>query len=82
MSEEITQDTKAAEKPFLQIVSGNPTDQEVAALTVVFAGLANAAAAQQMVSASKDRNNWGNLDERLSRPNTFNPSAFQNVNFF
>ena len=68
MSEETTQDTKAAEKPFLQIV--------------VFAGLAKAAAAQQMVSASKDRNNWGNLDERLSRPNTFNPSAFQNVNFF
>ena len=82
MSEETTQDTTAAEKPFLQIVSGNPTDQEVAALTMVFAGLAKAAAAEQMASASKDRNHWGNPEERLSRPTTFNPSAFQNVNFF
>ncbi|ANE03369.1 acyl-CoA carboxylase subunit epsilon [Corynebacterium crudilactis] len=81
MSEETNQGTKAAAKPFLQIVSGNPSDQEVAALTMVFAGLAKSAAAQQ-ASTSYDRNQWGNLTERLSRPTTFNPSAFQNVNFF
>ncbi|ALC05168.1 hypothetical protein CDES_03580 [Corynebacterium deserti GIMN1.010] len=69
------------EKPFLQVVSGNPNDAEVAALTMVFAGLAQAAAAEQ-ATQSRDRDNWGNLDERLSRPTTFNPSAFQNVNFF
>lgn len=74
--------TSAPQKPFFKIVSGNPSDQEVAALTMVIAGLAQSAAAQQLSSASKDRNNWGNLDERLSRPTTFNPAAFQNVNFF
>ncbi|WP_080796263.1 acyl-CoA carboxylase subunit epsilon [Corynebacterium pacaense] len=68
-----------SEKTFLQVLSGNPEPTQVAALTVLFAGLAASAQAEE---ASRERNQWGNLDERLQRHTTFNPSAFQNVNFF
>ncbi len=78
MSEETT--TEAPQKPFLQVLSGNPDDTQVAALTVLFAGLASSAAASQ--EAEVNRNQWGNLEERLQRPATYNPNAFQNVNFF
>lgn len=79
MSEETT--TEAPQKPFLQVLSGKPDASQVAALTVLFAGLASSAAASQE-AAEKDRNNWGSLEERLQRPATYNPNAFQNVNFF
>lgn len=78
MSEETT--TEAPQKPFLQVLSGKPDASQVAALTVLFAGLASASAASE--EAAKDRNQWGNLEERLQRPVNYNPSAFQNVNFF
>lgn len=78
MSEETT--TEAPQKPFLQVLSGNPDDTQVAALTVLFAGLASSAAASQ--EAERIRNQWGSLEERLQRPMTYNPNAFQNVNFF
>ncbi len=78
MSEETT--TEAPKKPFLQVLSGNPDDTQVAALTILVAGLASASAASE--EAVKDRNQWGNLEERLQRPVNYNPSAFQNVNFF
>lgn len=78
MSEETT--TEAPQKPFLQVLSGNPDDTQVAALTVLFAGLASSAAGAQ--APERDRNHWGNLEERLQRPTTYNPTAFQNVNFF
>lgn len=78
MSEQTT--TEASQKPFLQVLSGNPDETQVAALTVLFAGLAAASAAS--TEATKDRNQWGNLEERLQRPVNYNPSAFQNVNFF
>lgn len=68
-----------SEKSFLQVISGNPAPAQVAALTILFAGLASSANAEE---SSRDRNQWGNLDERLQRHTTFNPSAFTNVNFF
>ncbi|MFP7365009.1 acyl-CoA carboxylase subunit epsilon [Corynebacterium callunae] len=79
MSENNT--TEAAQKPFFTVLSGNPDDTQVAALTMVIAGLAKAAAQAQLTQPAT-RNNWGNVAERLNRPTTFNPSAFQNVNFF
>lgn len=82
MSEETTTEVAAevSTKPFLQVLSGNPDETQVAALTILFAGLASSAVAAE--SAERDRNNWGNLDERLQHSTTYNPSAFQNVNFF
>ena len=79
MSEETT--PEAPQKPVLQVLSGNPDDSQVAALTVLFAGLASAAAAAAD-TVEKDRNRWGSLEERLQRPATYNPSAFQNVSFY
>lgn len=78
MSEETT--TEVPQKPFLQVLSGNPDDAQVAALTVLFAGMASASASSE--EAQQDRNQWGSLEERLQRPVSYNPNAFQNVNFF
>ena len=61
-------------KPFLRILKGNPDATQVATLTALFATMAsNAAAAQEQ---QRDRNLWGNLDERLRRPMSYSPSAF------
>ena len=69
------------DKPVLQIISGNPDDAETAALTVIFAGLA-AQASAEAEKTERSRNMWGNLEERLRRPVTHNPTAFQNVSFY
>ena len=76
-----TTDAEKPAKPVLQIVSGNPDDTETAALTVIFAGLA-AQAAAEAEKTERSRNMWGNLEERLRRPVTHNPTAFQNVSFY
>lgn len=68
-----------SEKTFLHVLSGNPAPAQVAALTILFAGLASSANAEE---SSSERNQWGNLDERLQRHTPFNPSAFTNVNYF
>ncbi|MBI9001687.1 acyl-CoA carboxylase subunit epsilon [Corynebacterium sp. CCM 9185] len=74
-------ESAAPAKPVLQIVNGNPDDAETAALTVIFAGLA-AQAAAEAEQTERNRNMWGNLEERLRRPVTHNPTAFQNVSFY
>ncbi|MEZ2121528.1 MULTISPECIES: acyl-CoA carboxylase subunit epsilon [unclassified Corynebacterium] len=71
----------AAAKPALRIISGNPDETETAALMVLFAGLAAQAAAAEEKPV-RSRNLWGNLEERLRRPVTHNPTAFQNVSFY
>ena len=76
---EATQEKPA--KPFLRILKGNPDATQLATLTALFATMAsNAAAAAQ--KQQRDRNLWGNLDERLRRPMSYSPSAFQNVSFY
>ena len=42
--------------------------------------MANNAAAQD--AAEKDRNRWGDVEERLRKPVTYNPNAFRNVTFY
>ena len=70
----------AEKKPFLTVVKGNPDDVQVATLTALFATMANNAA--NAAEAERERNMWGNVNERLSRPTTYTPTAFQNVSFF
>lgn len=79
MSEK-TEVTEAPKKPFLTIVKGNPDDVQVATLTALFASMANNAANAKPVE--RERNLWGNVQERLQQPVTYNPTAFQNVSFF
>ena len=65
-SEQNAQDgTTQPERPFLQVVKGNPTDEETAALTVV---LAAAAGGGGGTPEPEVRNDWGNYEERLRGP--------------
>ena len=78
---ESTNSEATQEKPAKPFLKGNPDATQVATLTALFATMANnaAAAAQKQ---QRDRNLWGNLDERLRRPMSYSPSAFQNVSFY
>ncbi|MDO4761555.1 MAG: acyl-CoA carboxylase subunit epsilon [Corynebacterium sp.] len=73
-------DAPEVKKPFLTIVKGNPDDVQVATLTALFASMAHNAAHAE--AQERERNMWGNVAERLQRPTTYNPTAFQNVSFF
>ncbi|MDY6049023.1 MAG: acyl-CoA carboxylase subunit epsilon [Corynebacterium sp.] len=67
-------------KPFLTVVKGNPTDDEIGVLTALFATVANNAS-----GAAADTgpiNKWGDLGDYLDRPLFSNPSAFRNASFF
>ncbi|MBN9644503.1 acyl-CoA carboxylase subunit epsilon [Corynebacterium mendelii] len=76
------QETDKPKEPFLKIISGNPDDTQVAALTVLFAGMASAAAAAAE-KEQRDRNMWGSHRERLARRVlSFAPGSFRNVEFY
>ncbi|WP_342319123.1 acyl-CoA carboxylase subunit epsilon [Corynebacterium mayonis] len=64
--------------PLFTVVKGNPTDDELAALTAVFAELQAAAA---LDAGKTQRNLWGEPSP-LRHPDVFNPSAFSNVTYF
>jgi len=59
--EQNTPDESKPERPFLQVVKGNPTDEETTALTVVLA----VAAGNGGTPEPEVRNDWGNYAERL-----------------
>ncbi|AKK02472.1 acyl-CoA carboxylase subunit epsilon [Corynebacterium epidermidicanis] len=64
-------------KPFLKVLKGNPTDAQVAALTVLFASMSGGEPEKP-----KPTNRWGSIAERLRRPTMYNPNAFHNVSFY
>lgn len=64
-------------RPILEVIHGNPSLEEVAALTAVIQNLSKEAAAER-----GPRNDWGNLDERLRPQMNFNPAAFRNVHYY
>lgn len=64
--------------PLFQVLKGNPSDAEVAALTAVFAQLS--AAAQP--ADAYERNLWGHPEGRLQTQTIFNPRAFHSVTFY
>lgn len=70
--------TPAPQKPVLQVVGGQPTDEEVAALTVLFSALTSGGDAKP----ERKTNLWGNPEDRLRRPLSYSPSSFQNVQFY
>ncbi|MDO4686499.1 MAG: acyl-CoA carboxylase subunit epsilon [Corynebacterium sp.] len=77
MSEDTT--TSEVKKPFLTIVNGNPDDTQVAALTVLFATMANNAVNKE---EERERNMWGSYDDRLRANSSYNPASFRNVSFY
>ncbi|WP_074850136.1 acyl-CoA carboxylase subunit epsilon [Gordonia westfalica] len=67
---------ESTEKPFLTVVSGNPTDEDVAVLVTVLAG-AGAGGGEQ---GPEVRNDWGHPVDRL-RPQWGAPSSFTNLRY-
>ena len=65
------------DKPFLQVVRGNPTATEVGVLSAVFAtAQGNAVSAGDAPDGVKD--DWGSYGDRLRPPFGYNPSSFLN----
>ncbi|WP_267617818.1 acyl-CoA carboxylase subunit epsilon [Gordonia bronchialis] len=81
MSENARDDAQSTEtpaRPFLQVVRGNPTDEDLAVLTALIAGAA--AASEAGVPSSEPRNEWGRAIDRL-RPQWGAPTSFTNLRY-
>ena len=66
--------------PEIQVVKGNPTEDEHAALRTVLAQMS-----AKHSGAIGERNEWGNPAERFERfgsQRIYNPSAFHTVRYF
>ncbi|SDM12934.1 Acyl-CoA carboxylase epsilon subunit [Corynebacterium mycetoides] len=63
----------------MTVVKGNPTDDEVAALTMVLAQLQAEAKADR---GPGDLNLWGRPGKLRHNETIFNPGAFNNVTYF
>lgn len=61
--------------PTFTVTKGNPTDDEIAALTAVLAELAASPATE------RETNLWGRPTP-LRHPDVFNPGAFANITYF
>ncbi|WP_442875661.1 acyl-CoA carboxylase subunit epsilon [Actinoallomurus sp. NBC_01490] len=60
--------------PFLQVVRGDPTPEEIAALVAVLTARARAAAAPP---APRPRSAWSDPSRRLRRPLPHGPGAWR-----
>ncbi|WP_394811423.1 acyl-CoA carboxylase subunit epsilon [Gordonia jinghuaiqii] len=65
---------KAGERPFLKVVNGNPTDEDIAVLVTVLAGSGSG----DGDPTPQTRNEWGRPVDRL-RPQWGAPSSFTNL---
>lgn len=70
-----------SDAPLFRILKGNPSDEEVAALTTVIAQKMNEAKLRTKNNRSSEQNLWGSLEDRLQRHTRFNPAAFSTVTF-
>lgn len=73
-------------KPLFTVVKGNPSEEEVAALTAAIAQLSanarKAAAGNTALDGTGERNLWGRASDRFEPLKQFNPSAFRNVRYY
>ncbi|MGN0099713.1 MAG: acyl-CoA carboxylase subunit epsilon [Dietzia sp.] len=77
MTAEKQQDgTDKPEKPFFEIVGGNPSATEVGVLAAVFATAQGNAANGEHDTGIK--NDWGAYEDRLRPPFGYNPNSFLN----
>ncbi|AVM64752.1 acyl-CoA carboxylase subunit epsilon [Dietzia cinnamea] len=65
-----------AEKPFFEVVGGDPSATEVGILAAVFATAQGNAAHGGHDTGIK--NDWGALEDRLRPPFGYNPNSFLN----
>lgn len=73
---------RTKDKPLFHVVGGNPTEEELGAFTAVLSTLEAEAQKAATDERYKPVNNWGNLGDRLDRPQTYNPNAFRNSRYF
>ena len=66
-------------QPLFTVVKGQPTDEELAALTQVLTDLQQAAKAR---TSGGHRNLWGRPTPREHGPVVFNPSSFNSQTLF
>ena len=66
----------AAKSPFLRVVSGNPTDEDVAVLVAVLSSAGGSADAPE----PKTRDDWGHPVDRL-RPQWGGAGSFTNLRY-
>lgn len=80
------QASQAHSTPLFTVVKGNPSEEEVAALSAALAQLSanarKAAAGNSTVDATGERNLWGRATDRFEPLKQFNPSAFRNVRYY
>ncbi|AFA72778.1 hypothetical protein GPOL_c17290 [Gordonia polyisoprenivorans VH2] len=72
------QNAGAPAKPFLTVVRGNPTDEDVAALVAVLAAAASGSGGGEQTPAIRD--DWGSAIDRL-RPQWGGPGSFTNLRY-
>jgi len=68
------EDEPAAARPALRIVKGNPTPEEIAALTVVLAAASQVAGADEPAPTG---GGWADPANRLRRPLAAGPGAWR-----
>ncbi|MDL9937096.1 acyl-CoA carboxylase subunit epsilon [Gordonia sp. ABSL1-1] len=71
-------DTVAEKRPFLQVVKGNPTDEDLAVIVSLIAEAAAGGGAAD--TSTEPRNEWGRPVDRL-RPSWGAPSSFTNLRY-
>ncbi|SIR81325.1 acyl-CoA carboxylase subunit epsilon [Williamsia sterculiae] len=72
-----TPDAPAA-APFLRVVRGNPSDEEVAALVSVIAAAASSTAPEP---PKPPRDLWGSAESRLRNGDGLSPNVFLNAGY-
>ncbi|GAA2085511.1 acyl-CoA carboxylase subunit epsilon [Actinomadura alba] len=66
-----------ADQPFLQIVRGEPSDEDIAALVAVLSARAEAAARAAAGPATRRESRWANRSRSTRRPLAPGPGAWR-----
>ena len=72
----VSEDSTKSERPFLTVVGGNPTDEDLAVLVTVLAGAGSGGGSAE----PETRNEWGHPIDRL-RPQWGGPGSFTNLRY-
>lgn len=72
----VSEDSTKSEHPFLTVVGGNPTDEDLAVLVTVLAGAGSGGGSAE----PETRNDWGHPIDRL-RPQWGGPGSFTNLRY-
>lgn len=72
----VSEESTKSERPFLTVVGGQPTDEDLAVLVAVLAGAGSGGGDSEPAT----RNDWGRPIDRL-RPQWGGPGSFTNLRY-